>query len=81
MIMSSDASSASYGLDDTGINIHYVLKDFTPNSKVNINPFIADLSHTLLISEYSTYNMVALNRTAITSYNCDIKNSNFNIVY
>ncbi len=78
MIMSSDVSSASYGLDDTGINIHYVLKDFTPNSKVVINPFIADLSSSF-ISNYSTYKMVELNRTAITSYNCDIKNSTFNV--
>ena len=31
IIMSSDVSSASYALDDSGINIQFDLKDFTPN--------------------------------------------------
>lgn len=66
MIMSSDVSSASYALDDSGINIHYDLKDFKPNSRVYANPFLADLSSSFLISEYSTYNMWPFNRTAIT---------------
>jgi hypothetical protein len=66
MIMSSDVSSASYALDDSGIIIHYDLKDFTPNAKVTANPFATDLSFTFAISDYSTYNMVIFNRTALT---------------
>jgi|LauGreDrversion4_2_1035121.scaffolds.fasta_scaffold186567_2 hypothetical protein len=72
--MSSDVSSASYGLEDSGINIFYDLKDFTPNFRVVVNPFLAYLSSSF-ISEYPSYNMVELNRTALTSYNCDVKNS------
>lgn len=43
--MSSDVSSASYGLEDSGINIFYDIMDFTPNYRVNVNPFSTDLSN------------------------------------
>jgi hypothetical protein len=70
--MSSDISGASYALDDSGINIKFDLKDHTPNTIVDSSPF--NLIASFAISNYSNYDMVPLNITAMTKYNCDITN-------
>jgi len=69
--MSSDVSSASYTLDDSGIIIEFELKDFTPNTKVEVSPFI-DITNSFTITNYSNYNMAAFNVSAISQYSCDI---------
>ena len=74
--MSSDVSSASYALDDSGINIKFDLKDYTPNTNVTIiglSPF-TNITESFTISNYSDYDMVSLNLTALTKYSCDISN-------
>ena len=49
--MSSDVSSASYALDDSGINIQFDLKDYTPNQIVAVGPF-SDITGTFTITNY-----------------------------
>ena len=76
IILSSDVSSASYALDDSGINIKFDLKDYTPNTNVKIlglSPF-TNITDSFTISNYSNYEMVSLNVTALTKYNCEITN-------
>ncbi len=70
--MSSDISGASYALDDSGINIKFDLKDHIPNTIVNSSPF--NLIASFAISNYSDYDMVSLNLTALTKYSCNISN-------
>jgi hypothetical protein len=70
--MSSDVSSASYALDDSGINIKFEMKDSAPNTIVNVSPF--NVTPSFSISNYSNYNMVPLNILAMTKYSCDITN-------
>ncbi len=62
--MSSDVSSASYALDDSGINIKFDMKDSALNTIVNVSPFNITPSFTIL--NYSNYDLVPLNITAIT---------------
>jgi hypothetical protein len=69
--MSSDVSSASYTLDNSGIIIQFDLKDFTSNTKVEVSPF-TDITNSFTITNYSNYNMTAFNVSAISQYNCDI---------
>jgi hypothetical protein len=63
--MSSDVTSASYTLDDSGIIIQFDIKDFTPNTKVDVSPF-SDITDSFTITNYSNYDMVALNVSAIS---------------
>ena len=71
--MSSDVSSASYTLDDSGINIQFDLKDFTPNTIVNAT-IITNVTGSFIISNYSNYDMVAFDVSAISNYSCNITN-------
>jgi hypothetical protein len=63
--MSSDVSSASYTLDNSGIIIQFELEDFIPNTKVEVSPFI-DITNSFTITNYSNYNMTAFNFSAIS---------------
>jgi hypothetical protein len=49
--MSSDVTSASYTLDDSGIIIQFDIKDFTPNAKVDVSPF-SDITDSFTITNY-----------------------------
>jgi polyisoprenoid-binding protein YceI len=71
--MSSDVSNASYTLDNSGINIQFDLKDFTLNTIVNATIF-TNITDSFTISNYSNYDLVPFNVSAISNYSCNITN-------
>jgi hypothetical protein len=76
--MSSDVSSATYTLDNSGIIKQFDLENFTSSTIVDVSPGpFFDITSSFPISNYSNYDMVAFNVSAISQYSCEYKSEFF----
>ncbi len=72
IIWSSDESSASYKLDDSGIIVQYNLTDYLPNT-ITASPFTVIAPIPLV--QYTSINMIPMVSGMMTTYTCSVTDS------